>query len=156
MLKRDVVYEQVRRNKAVISALSASVISTLSGYPLDSLKSRLQASRTPITVPKLAATVWREEGIAGFYRGFWIPLITISFVRSSEFRLFCGGGFYLSILNTLFWFLDRCCIIYGLQSNERNFASAGIFCSGSIRRRCILRHDCRNPWWDDNIVYKCS
>ena len=88
-------------NKAVVCAISASYISTFAGYPvrdvtiftskkefnlrlcqLDSLKSRLQTTRTPITVPKLAALVYREEGIIGFYRGLWIPLMTISFVRT--------------------------------------------------------------------------
>ncbi|GJJ12597.1 hypothetical protein Clacol_006840 [Clathrus columnatus] len=49
--------------------MTASLVSTFAGYPLDSLKSRLQASRQPITVPRLAARVWREEGIAGFFRG---------------------------------------------------------------------------------------
>ncbi|KDQ33498.1 hypothetical protein PLEOSDRAFT_19755, partial [Pleurotus ostreatus PC15] len=75
-------------NKAVVCALSASYISTFAGYPLDSLKSRLQTIKTPITVPKLAAIVYREEGIKGFYRGLWIPLITISFVRTS-----CAASF---------------------------------------------------------------
>jgi len=50
-------------------------------YQLDSLKSRLQTTKTPITVPRLAALIYREEGIMGFYRGLWIPLTTISFVR---------------------------------------------------------------------------
>ncbi|KIJ41289.1 hypothetical protein M422DRAFT_75640 [Sphaerobolus stellatus SS14] len=47
-------------------------------------------SRTPITVPNLAVKVFREEGIAGFYRGFWIPLITISFVRAASFTIYSG------------------------------------------------------------------
>jgi solute carrier family 25 (mitochondrial carnitine/acylcarnitine transporter), member 20/29 len=50
---------------------------------LDSLKSRLQTTKTPITIPRLAGLVYREEGIMGFYRGLWIPLMTISFVRTS-------------------------------------------------------------------------
>jgi hypothetical protein len=25
--------------------------------------------------------VYKEEGVMGFYRGLWIPLMTISFVR---------------------------------------------------------------------------
>lgn len=56
---------------------------------LDSLKSRLQTTKTRVTVPGLAAMVYREEGIIGFYRGLWIPLITISFVRAS-FLLTCS------------------------------------------------------------------
>ncbi|KAJ7172364.1 mitochondrial carrier domain-containing protein [Mycena filopes] len=78
----------LRRNKAVACALSASYISTFAGYPLDSLKSRLQTMKTPITVPKLAGLVYREEGVMGFYRGLWIPLVTISFVRAASFTIY--------------------------------------------------------------------
>ena len=48
------------------------------------MKSRLQTSRVPVTVPRLAARVFKEEGVKGFFRGLWIPLFTISFVRESE------------------------------------------------------------------------
>lgn len=57
----------------------------MNALQLDSLKSRLQTSRNPISVPRLAARVLREEGLVGFFRGLWIPLFTISFVR--EFRI---------------------------------------------------------------------
>ncbi|PCH37832.1 mitochondrial carrier [Wolfiporia cocos MD-104 SS10] len=80
--------ESLRSNKAVVCAVSASYISTFAGYPLDSIKSRLQTIRTPITVPKLAVQVYREEGVVGFYRGLWIPLITISFVRAASFTIY--------------------------------------------------------------------
>ncbi|KAG7092547.1 hypothetical protein E1B28_008896 [Marasmius oreades] len=80
--------EFLRRNKAVVCALSASYISTFAGYPLDSLKSRLQTTKTPISVPRLAAIVYREEGVAGFFRGLWIPLMTISFVRAASFTIY--------------------------------------------------------------------
>jgi len=91
--------------KAVACAIVASGISTFAGYPvslhtyreenlwdqadllnqLDSLKSRLQTIKHPISVPSLAVLVYREEGVRGFYRGLWIPLVTITFVRMSLF-----------------------------------------------------------------------
>ncbi|KAG8806982.1 hypothetical protein FRC18_005812 [Serendipita sp. 400] len=80
--------DYLRSHKAVVSATTASLLSTFAGYPLDSLKSRLQASRTSITVPRLAANILREEGIAGFYRGIWIPLVTISAVRAVSFTIY--------------------------------------------------------------------
>jgi solute carrier family 25 carnitine/acylcarnitine transporter 20/29 len=80
--------EALRNNKAVVCAISASYISTFAGYPLDSLKSRLQTTKTPISVPKMAKLVYREEGIIGFYRGLWIPLMTISFVRAASFTIY--------------------------------------------------------------------
>ena len=41
--------------------------------------------KTHMSVAKLAGVVYREEGITGFFRGLWIPLTTISFVRKSHF-----------------------------------------------------------------------
>jgi len=89
-LLNPLLLEQIRQNKAVVCATTASFVSTLAGYPLDSLKSRLQASRAPVSVPKLAATVLREEGVVGFFRGLWIPLFTISFVRAASFTIYNG------------------------------------------------------------------
>ncbi|KAF8623576.1 hypothetical protein AX15_006344 [Amanita polypyramis BW_CC] len=82
------ISELLRRNKAVVCALTASYVSTFAGYPLDSLKSRLQTTKSPITIPRLAALVYQEEGIIGFYRGLWIPLMTISFVRAASFTIY--------------------------------------------------------------------
>jgi len=82
------VNDYLRRNKAVACAISASYISTFAGYPLDSLKSRLQTIKHPISVARLALLVYREEGVIGFYRGIWIPLMTISFVRAASFTIY--------------------------------------------------------------------
>ncbi|KAI9057897.1 mitochondrial carrier [Trametes sanguinea] len=75
--------ESLKNNKAVVCALSASYISTFAGYP-----SRLQTTRQRISIPRLALTVYQEEGIIGFYRGLWIPLMTISFVRAASFTIY--------------------------------------------------------------------
>ncbi|KAI0031818.1 mitochondrial carrier [Vararia minispora EC-137] len=82
------INEAIRKNKPIVCALTASYISTFAGYPLDSLKSRLQTIKTSISVPRLAVLVYREEGFLGFYRGIWIPLLTISFVRAASFTIY--------------------------------------------------------------------
>lgn len=68
----------------------AAFLIELVAWQLDSLKSRLQTQKTPISVPRIALLVYREEGIVGFYRGLWIPLMTISFVRTCP--LLASGG----------------------------------------------------------------
>ncbi|KAH9945903.1 uncharacterized protein BXZ73DRAFT_37424 [Epithele typhae] len=80
--------ETLKNYKAVVCALSASYISTFAGYPLDSIKSRLQTNKQRVSIPRLALTVYQEEGIVGFYRGLWIPLMTISFVRAASFTIY--------------------------------------------------------------------
>lgn len=95
-----------------MAAGTASLVSTFTGYPvrrsfvrhgleplgsswritfpsqLDSLKSRLQSTREPISLPRLAADVIKEEGLAGLWRGFPLPLITIAAVRSISFTIY--------------------------------------------------------------------
>ncbi|KAH8106855.1 hypothetical protein BXZ70DRAFT_1074595 [Cristinia sonorae] len=95
------LHESLRRNKAVVCAISASYISTFAGYPLDSIKSRLQTTKTPISIPRLAALVYREEGVRGFYRGLWIPLMTISFVRAASFTIYTRTKEYFRDHNIL-------------------------------------------------------
>jgi solute carrier family 25 carnitine/acylcarnitine transporter 20/29 len=57
-------------------------VTRLKRVQLDSLKSRLQTHKgSSISIPKLASIVYREEGFGGFFRGLWIPLVTISVVR---------------------------------------------------------------------------
>ncbi|KAG1782635.1 hypothetical protein EV702DRAFT_1176841 [Suillus placidus] len=91
---QDGFNDVLKRNKPVVCALSASYISTFVGYPLDSLKSRLQTTKTRMPVLKLAGIVYREEGVTGFYRGLWIPLVTISFVRAASFTIYSGTKEY--------------------------------------------------------------
>ncbi|OCF35782.1 hypothetical protein I316_02274 [Kwoniella heveanensis BCC8398] len=74
--------------KQVVSATTASLVSTFAGFPLDSLKSRLQSSRENLSIPRLAAEVVREEGVGGLWRGFPLPLITISIVRTISFTIY--------------------------------------------------------------------
>ncbi|WVQ80019.1 hypothetical protein IAT38_002120 [Cryptococcus sp. DSM 104549] len=80
--------EWMRQHKVVVSATTASIVSTFAGFPLDSLKSRLQSSREKVSIPRLAAEVVKEEGIGGLWRGFPLPLITISIVRTISFTIY--------------------------------------------------------------------
>lgn len=85
---KPAVTHYLQDHKTVVCATIASLASTSCGYPLDSLKSRLQTSREHVSVPRMAAIVYREEGVAGFFRGIWIPLITISVVRAASFSIY--------------------------------------------------------------------
>jgi len=82
------IVRSLHEHKTVVCASVASLVSTTCGYPLDSLKSRLQTSRDHVSVPRMAAIVFKEEGLAGFFRGIWIPLFTISAVRAASFTIY--------------------------------------------------------------------
>ncbi|KAI5476256.1 acid phosphatase, phytase [Pseudohyphozyma bogoriensis] len=72
-----------------VSAATASFISTLSGFPLDSVKSRLQVKRYSSVLDCVQKT-YHAEGMKGFFRGVTIPLLTITVVRTSSFSIYTG------------------------------------------------------------------
>ncbi len=67
--------------------------------------------------------VYREEGIMGFYRGLWIPLMTISFVRTCGDLPFCLYG--LTLLQG-----PQASTIY--SRTKENFRENNILCRDSI------------------------
>ncbi|GAA5948510.1 hypothetical protein JCM21900_002733 [Sporobolomyces salmonicolor] len=74
-------------NRNTIAALNASFCSTIAGFPLDSVKSRLQVKRYS-SVLDCARRTYAEEGIRGFFRGVTIPLVTITLVRTASFSIY--------------------------------------------------------------------
>lgn len=83
---------------------------------LDSLKSRLQSTREPISLPRLAADVIKEEGLWGLWRGFPLPLITIAAVRSISFTIYTSTKRFVNNGTT---FANRKDGFVGLDGEER-------------------------------------
>ncbi|GAA5848644.1 hypothetical protein JCM8547_004583 [Rhodosporidiobolus lusitaniae] len=81
------VAEWIYRNRTTEAALVASFCSTVAGFPLDSVKSRLQVKRYS-SVLDCARRTYAEEGIRGFFRGVTIPLVTITLVRTASFSIY--------------------------------------------------------------------
>lgn len=63
------------------------VSSTFASNPFDTIKSRLQVKYYP-SAWSCARTIVREEGFTSLFRGVTIPLITITFVRTSSFSIY--------------------------------------------------------------------
>ncbi|KAH7102349.1 mitochondrial carrier [Auriculariales sp. MPI-PUGE-AT-0066] len=120
--------ERIKHNKPVVCATTASLFSTLAGYPLDSLKSRLQASRAAVSVPRMAATVLREEGLVGFFRGLWIPLFTISVVRATSFSIYNSTK---DVLVQNGYFAQPRALDVGLRGCLGGATAGAIICFGS-------------------------
>ncbi|GAA5862248.1 hypothetical protein JCM3774_004837 [Rhodotorula dairenensis] len=79
--------EFIYENRNTVAALVASFCSTIAGFPLDSVKSRLQVKRYS-SVLDCARRTYAEEGIRGFFRGVTIPLVTITLVRTTSFSIY--------------------------------------------------------------------
>lgn len=80
-----------------LGGLSAGIIGTLIGYPLDVLKTRMQTGETRNGISVLAS-ILRMEGMSGLYKGVGPPLLslsilnTMSFTSYSYFRESFGGS----------------------------------------------------------------
>jgi hypothetical protein len=119
------VDELLWANRTIVTAGTASLISTAASFPFDSLKSRLQVKHYP-SVWACGKAVFHEEGIAGFFRGVTIPLITISFVRTSSFAIYVNTK---SWLHKKGWFDDPNRLTHTALSGAAGGATSGVVIS---------------------------
>lgn len=112
-------------NRTVVTAGTASLVSTAASFPFDSVKSRLQVRDYP-SIWACAKAVVREEGVRGFFRGVTIPLITISFVRTSSFSIYYNTKAHLHKNNI---FSDSSRLLHTALSGAAGGATSGIIIS---------------------------
>lgn len=92
--------EWIYKHRTPISAGSASFIATTLGFPLDSVKSRLQVSKYAGVVDCIQKT-YRHEGFQGFFRGLTVPLLTITLVRTVSFTIYSETKKYFQDPSTI-------------------------------------------------------
>eukprot|EP01103_Thecamoeba_quadrilineata_P013934 TRINITY_DN4012_c0_g1_i3.p1 TRINITY_DN4012_c0_g1~~TRINITY_DN4012_c0_g1_i3.p1 ORF type:complete len:152 (+),score=9.39 TRINITY_DN4012_c0_g1_i3:61-516(+) len=110
---------QQRRNvpstmNQFFAAVSSTCCSSFVGYPLDNLKTRMQAYHFK-SIKNCTKESLKKEGISGLYKGISIQLGVVSFVRTINFTTYEHSKSFLSFINH---HLTKC------------FLSG--FCSGSI------------------------
>ncbi|RYP07895.1 hypothetical protein DL764_002261 [Monosporascus ibericus] len=77
----------IKRYRTELSASSASVLSTLTAFPLDSVKTRLQTYPYDGFV-HCVRTTYQSEGLRGFFRGVTAPLASVTLVRTISFSIY--------------------------------------------------------------------
>lgn len=112
-------------NRTVVTAGTASLVSTAASFPFDSVKSRLQVRDYP-SIWACAKSVVREEGVRGFFRGVTIPLVTISFVRTSSFSIYYNTKKRLHRNNV---FSDSSRLLHTALSGAAGGATSGVIIS---------------------------
>ena len=81
----------MRLREEVLAGGSAGVVGTVLGYPLDSVKTRMQTSGQTGFL-RVMRQVYSSEGLGGLYRGIASPLLsltllnTLNFTAYSEFK----------------------------------------------------------------------
>ncbi|CAO1600686.1 hypothetical protein XANCAGTX0491_004369 [Xanthoria calcicola] len=76
-----------KQYRTEIAASSSSLLSTFAAYPLDSVKTRMQAYR----FKHFADCVWHTyttEGFKGFWRGCVAPMASVTLVRTISFSIY--------------------------------------------------------------------
>ncbi|TGZ77445.1 mitochondrial carrier [Ascodesmis nigricans] len=117
--------EFAKKYRTEIGASMSSGVSTLVAFPLDSVKTRMQAYKFRSFWDCVTQTK-RNEGISGFWRGSLAPLASVTLVRTISFSIYSKSkqfysGFLHSILgddlisttnagfkpaNPLYWFMS--------------------------------------------------
>lgn len=78
-----------KRYRTEIAASSSSLLSTVTAYPLDSVKTRMQTYSNRFTgVVDCVQQTYRTEGTKGFWRGVLSPLASITLVRTVSFSVY--------------------------------------------------------------------
>lgn len=81
-----------------ILSYASSLFSTTIGFPLDSIKTRMQTHHYRGTLHCLRATL-KHEGPSGLYRGITAPLVSSSLSRSLSMSVFTQSKPYLQQFN---------------------------------------------------------
>lgn len=74
--------------RSTIIAYGASFLGTTIGFPMDTVKTRMQTHREFTSYFDCAAKTFKAEGMKGFFRGIWAPLISTSCSKSINVSLF--------------------------------------------------------------------
>lgn len=74
--------------KPTVLAYCTSFVATVIGFPLDTVKTRMQSYKKFSLVLDCVAKTLKYDGVSGFYRGIWAPLFSTAFIRSINVSLF--------------------------------------------------------------------
>lgn len=71
--------------KDILAGTVGGISQVLVGQPFDTTKVRLQTSRESTSVGQVVSTLFKQEGVAGFYKGTLTPLLGVGVCVSLQF-----------------------------------------------------------------------
>ncbi|EGV65249.1 hypothetical protein PSN45_002606 [Yamadazyma tenuis] len=80
--------EHLQPWKPTVISYGSSFLSTTIGFPMDTIKTRMQTHPEFKSYFDCALKTYKAEGINGFFRGIWAPLVSSSFSKSINVSLF--------------------------------------------------------------------
>lgn len=118
-------FERVNFGEEALGGLSAGIVGTVIGFPLDVIKTRMQTGAVQKGVVGVASHILRTEGFLSLYKGIAPPLIslslinTLSFTSYSYFREVYGGENGWDIRNTYAGMTGA--PLFGIVTTPENF-----------------------------------
>jgi len=94
VLRSEQAKRWTKKYRTEVAASSSSLLSTFVAYPLDSVKTRLQAYKFNSFADCVRHT-YKTEGFHGFWRGVWSPLASITLVRTVSFSIYQKSKYIL-------------------------------------------------------------
>ncbi|KAH3666881.1 hypothetical protein OGAPHI_003330 [Ogataea philodendri] len=88
--------------KSALLSYSSSLVSTSVGFPLDSMKTRMQTHHFASSLECLRSTL-QTEGVGGLFRGISAPLISTAFARSLGVSIYTEAKPIVSVLGEPVW-----------------------------------------------------
>jgi len=140
MAKRSV--KELRLGEEAIGGLSAGILGTIIGFPLDLIKTRLQtgsSSQGHHSILSVGKEIVKNEGISALYKGIGPPLISLSilntttFIQYAYFRESYGataGWDYRNFLSGI-----SCAPFAGIVSTVENFTKTQMQLDNIKQRR---------------------
>lgn len=80
--------ESLKPVRSTILAYSASIVSTTVGFPLDTVKTRMQTHKHFSSYFDCVRKTYLNEGVRGFFRGIYAPLLSTSASKSLSVLIF--------------------------------------------------------------------
>jgi solute carrier family 25 carnitine/acylcarnitine transporter 20/29 len=77
--------QNLHLGEEALGGLSAGIVGTIIGYPLDLVKTRMQTSGGSLSIAGVASSVVRHEGVFALYKGIAPPLISLSILNTLNF-----------------------------------------------------------------------
>jgi len=83
-------FKDLHMGQEALGGLSAGIVGTIIGYPLDLVKTRMQTSGDAnLGIVRVASSIVRNEGFLALYKGIAPPLISLSLLNTINFSQYC-------------------------------------------------------------------
>lgn len=83
-------FRDLHMGQEALGGLSAGIVGTIIGYPLDLVKTRMQTSgNAELGILGVARSIVRNEGFLALYKGIAPPLISLSILNTINFSQYC-------------------------------------------------------------------